>query len=283
MSSFLDPQQLQIYLMSLARACVWLLILAFIFVPLEGLFALRPRKFFHKRLGQDLAYYFISTLVPAMLLASPLAFAAWAAHGLMPWPLQRLVAAMPVWQRVLAGVLIGEFGFYWGHRLSHEIPFLWRFHSIHHSAEQVYFLVSARAHPFDNVFVRLCGLLPVYILGIASPLTPAGGMAAALIIVFMTVWGFFIHSNMRARLGPLEWVFATPAFHHWHHTLSDHKDHNYAANLPLMDWLFGTFYLPAHWPAVYGTDTPVAAGLTGQLLDPLTPGAMPVQRRSIAP
>jgi sterol desaturase/sphingolipid hydroxylase (fatty acid hydroxylase superfamily) len=275
--SFLDHQHLLALGMTLARASVWLLLLVFIFVPLERLFALRPRAFFRKSLITDLAYYFIANVVPAMLMATPIALAAWFAQRYIPW--QSAVAAWPVWVRVLLGALVAETGFYWGHRLTHQIPLLWRFHSIHHSAEEIYFLISARGHPFDNAFVRLCGIVPVYILGLASPLTPEGGVVSALIILFMVIWGFFIHSNLRVRLGPLEWLIATPAFHHWHHTREDHKDHNFAANLPVMDWLFGTMYLPAKWPAVYGTDTPVASSLTGQLLDPLT-GDVPSSAKS---
>ncbi len=280
MPSFLDPQQLVAMAMTAARAAAWLLVIMLVFVPLETLFAVRPRKFFRKALLQDFGYYFIASLIPGLLIATPLALAAVAGHALVPWHVQTAIAAWPLWLRVAAGVLIGEFGFYWGHRLTHAVPVLWRFHAIHHSAEHVYFLTSARGHPLDNAFTRLCGLVPIAALGIASPLTPQGGMTAALIVLVMTMWGFFIHSNFRVRLGPLEWLVSTPAFHHWHHTKSDHKDRNFASNLPLFDWLFGTFYLPSHWPETYGTETAVPATLAGQLLDPLMPGAMQTPERS---
>ena len=70
--------------------------------------------------------------------------------------------------------MAGEIGYYWGHRWSHEIPFLWRFHSIHHSAEEIDFLVNTRAHPFDMVFGRFCGLVPMYVLGLGGPVGPVG-------------------------------------------------------------------------------------------------------------
>ena len=84
-----------------------------------------------------------------------------------------------------------------------------------------------------------------------------------------------IHANVRWRLGPLEEVISSPAFHHWHHTLEDHKDHNYSSMLPVMDRVFGTFYLPKAWPADYGTSTPMPHTLAGQILDPFAPTPTP--------
>jgi len=250
---------------------VWLLLLALIFLPLERLFAIHPKKFFRKALAQDLGYYFINSLVPGLLLTFPLSLAALGARAIVPFRMQIAVAAWPLWQRVVVGFVVGEIGFYWGHRWTHEIPFLWRFHSVHHSAEHVYFLTSSRAHPLDSVFVRLCGLIPAYILGVASPLTPTGSLVPVLIVLVATIWGFFIHSNLRWRLGPLEWLIATPAFHHWHHTLGEPRDRNYASMLPWMDRIFGTFYLPRHWPLSYGTDTKLPRSLGRQLVYPLLP------------
>jgi len=259
------------FLMNVVRLTVWLVLLTVIFLPLERLFAVQPQEFFRKALAQDIGYYFISGLVPAMLLALPLSLVGWGVHALVPYGLQVAVAVRPLWQRIVAGLVVGEIGFYWGHRWAHEIPFLWRFHSIHHSAEHIYFLISSRAHPIDNVFIRLCGLIPAYILGVASPLTPTGSLVPVLIVLAATMWGFFIHSNLRWRLGPLEWLIATPGFHHWHHTLGEPRDRNYASMLPWMDWIFGTLYLPKTWPSAYGIDAKLPGSLAGQLIYPVLP------------
>ena len=134
------------------------------------------------------------------------------------------------------------------------------------------FLVNSRAHPVDMVFTRLCGLIPLYVVGLAGP--GAGGSAVpALVVVIGTLWGFFIHANLRWRLGPLEWLAATPAFHHWHHTRTDHIDRNYASMLPVMDRVFGTYYLPRQWPDAYGTETPMPPSLGGQLIAPWRAGS----------
>lgn len=259
-------------LIRLASVCTWLVLLAVIFPPLEWLFAVRPQRFFRKGLIQDVGYYFINSFVPSLCLAVPLALVASGAHAVLPYRLQAAVATWPLWQRLLAALVVGEVGFYWGHRWMHEVPFLWRFHAFHHSATHVYFLVSARAHPLDETFVRLCGIIPTYVLGLASPLTPTGNLVPALIVIVAQAWGYFIHSNLRLRLGPLEWLISTPGFHHWHHTLGGLRDRNYASMLPFMDMIFGTYHTPwKQWPATYGIEATLPDSLGGQLMYPLSP------------
>jgi sterol desaturase/sphingolipid hydroxylase (fatty acid hydroxylase superfamily) len=93
-----------------------------------------------------------------------------------------------------------------------------------------------------------------------------------LIMLIGTLWGFFIHANLRWRFGWLELLVSTLAFHQWHHTNDVHVNRNYASMLPVMDKLFGTWYAPKQqWPAKYGIDGTMAPGLVGQLLQPFEP------------
>jgi sterol desaturase/sphingolipid hydroxylase (fatty acid hydroxylase superfamily) len=167
------------------------------------------------------------------------------------------------------GLVAGEIGYYWGHRWSHEIPFLWRFHSIHHSAGEVDFLVNTRAHPLDMVFGRFCGLVPLYVLGLGGPAATSGSLVPVVVTLIGTVWGFFIHANLRWRFGPLEWLVSTPAFHHWHHTLNGPINRNYSSTLPWLDRIFGTHHLPREWPDEYGIKAKVPDSLVEQLAYPL--------------
>ncbi|KHA79165.1 sterol desaturase [Janthinobacterium lividum] len=249
------------------RLVLWLVLLAVIFVPLERFVGERHAGRSRTELFSDLGFYFISSLLPAALLAAPLALIAVAGQRLLPDAIPAALSALPLWGKILLGLLIGEVGTYWGHRLSHEIPWLWRYHAVHHSTEQLYFLANTRTHPVDMVVTRLFGLTPLYLLGLAGP-SAAGSAAPVLLLLIGTVWGFFIHANLRWRFGPLEWLVATPAFHHWHHSKFEHINRNYASTLPVLDRLFGTYHLPRAWPAACGIEAAMPQTLAGQLAAP---------------
>jgi sterol desaturase/sphingolipid hydroxylase (fatty acid hydroxylase superfamily) len=262
--------QLPGFALDVLRLSIWLLLLMMVFVPLERLFAVNPQKVLRKSFGVDLGYYFLNNLVPKALLVFPMAWFAWGLHSIVPSGLHSWVAAMPLWMRLAAALVVGEVGYYWGHRWTHEIPLLWRFHSIHHSAEQIDWLVNTRAHPLDLVFVRLCSFVPLIALGLAQPtMGKSLDVVPLMILMIGTLWGFFIHANLRWRFGWLGLVVSTPAFHHWHHTNDEHVNKNYASMLPVMDALFGSWYMPKkQWPTKYGIDGTMAPGLAGELVQP---------------
>ena len=74
---------------------------------------------------------------------------------------------------------------------------------MHHSAEQLDFLVNTRLHPIDLVWSRMIMLTPIFALGLANPVRFSDGLIAATILLSGSMWGYFIHSNVRWRLGPL--------------------------------------------------------------------------------
>jgi sterol desaturase/sphingolipid hydroxylase (fatty acid hydroxylase superfamily) len=266
------------FAMNALRVCVLLAIIVAVFAPLEHFFAVRPAKLFEKGWSVNLGWYFFNSLVTTLILAPPAALIAWAVHAVLPGSVTSAAAGLPMWARMIAAMVVGEIGFYWGHRWSHEIPLLWRFHAVHHSAVHINFLVNARGHPVDMIFTRLCGITLLFATGLASPVGPNPTLVPTLVLFIGSLWSFFIHANLRWRLGPFEEIIASPAFHHWHHTFEDHKDHNYSSMLPFVDRLFGTFYLPKTWPAEYGTSTPMPDTLIGQLMEPLGPSPPPGAR-----
>jgi sterol desaturase/sphingolipid hydroxylase (fatty acid hydroxylase superfamily) len=235
------------------RLGLWLILLTVIFVPLERLAGAHKAQAGQRELLANLAFYFINSLLPALLLATPLALLAVAAQRVIPHAVPASLAQLPLGVRLLVALVIGEIGFYWGHRLSHQLPWLWRFHAVHHSAEHMYFLVNTRAHPVDIIVTRLFGLAPLYALGLAG--ASASGMATPVFVILIgTFWGFLIHADIRWRCRPVEWLIATPVFHHWHHSRIEHINRNYASMLPLLDRVFGTLHLPNEWPSAYGID-----------------------------
>jgi sterol desaturase/sphingolipid hydroxylase (fatty acid hydroxylase superfamily) len=264
------------YLLEVGATAGWLALLVVIFVPLEQLCAVHPGKIWRKQAGVDLAWYFINSLLPAAILSTPLALLARALDGMNPGGFYTAVAAWPFWVKLPLMLLVNDIGAYWGHRALHAWPVLWRFHAVHHSAEQMDWLVNTRAHPFDMVFMRLSGLTPVYLLGLAQTTGAHAYQPVAILIFFGTLWTFFIHANIRVRLGAAEWLVSSPAFHHWHHTKDEHRDRNFAFVFPFIDRIFGTAWLPKYWPPDYGIDTEISPTLTGQFFDPLEAAREPV-------
>jgi len=252
------------------RLGIWLVLLVAIFVPLERLFTLHPARIWRPQTGVDLVWYFLNSLLPAAIIAFPLALLAGVLHGIDPGGFYTFMAHLPLWIRILLMLVITDLGAYWYHRASHAYPVLWRFHAIHHSAEHIDWLVNTRAHPVDLVLTRLAGFVPIYLLGLAQVNNGRLDTAVVLVTIFGTIWTFFIHANIRWRLGPLEWLISSPAFHHWHHTNDEHRDRNFASIFPLIDRIFGTAWLPRYWPPVYGIDGKVPPTFNGQLLEPLT-------------
>jgi hypothetical protein len=256
------------FLLSLAQAGSWLALLCLVLVPLERLWPVRRQPVLRPGILVDLGYYFLNSLLPALLLSLPVAALAWAVHRVVPYRVHAIAGELPFWARAVAGLVVGDLAYYWAHRMMHTVPWLWRFHAVHHSAEAVDFLVNTRVHPVETVVSRLSGLVPLYVLGLTGG---AGAESLPLLVAIVLVgrgWGFFIHANLRCDLGPLGWILSTPAFHQWHHAFAP-ADRNYASMLPWLDRLFGTYHMPkGAYPDRYGIDSVVAADLPSQLVEP---------------
>lgn len=269
---------------TLAALCLWFVLLFIVFVPLERGFARVRLPVRRRGFGIDVVYFFLSGVLPKLLLVIPLGYIAAGVHRWMPSDYYQAVAQWPIALRIGAALIVGDIGAYWGHRWSHDIAFLWRFHIIHHSAEQIDWLVNTRGHPIDLTFTRLCSLAPIYALGLAQPMASGYDMVPVIVVLAGTFWGFLIHANVRWRFGAAEQIVSTPAFHHWHHANDSPATvyQNFAPLFPWVDRVFGTLHLPpAQWPSRFGTDTTIASGIVKQLIDPLWVRRRPVGAQPI--
>ena len=145
----------------------------------------------------------------------------------------------PVWVQLLIALIIGDLGYYWVHRLAHTVPLFWRFHALHHSSECLHVLASGRTHPLNAIAVYAGQFLPLVLLGVPAHVL-------ALLAVFTSAHGMLQHANARFCLGWVNWVFAGPELHRWHHsTLWEASRTNYGSNLILWDLVFRTRFLPS--------------------------------------
>lgn len=244
---------LEHYLRTAMSLFVWLVLLTAIFVPLERLAGRHRQTTLRPQMLADLAYFFMTGLIPTLVLAMPMAVIGATGRQIVPEAYTLWIIGLPIWLQILVALAIGEFGFYWGHRLMHEVPWLWRFHATHHEPQRMDWLINTRAHPVDIIFTRMFGLTLVNIAGFGSPGAGSGSLVPVIVLIIGTFWGFFIHANLNVSLPWFEQLLSTPRFHHWHHSRDEQVNRNYASVLPIYDRMFGTFHLPAKaWPPSYG-------------------------------
>lgn len=149
------------------------------------------------------------------------------------WP-----TGWPLAAQVALACVIAEFFDYWGHRLLHRVPALWRFHAIHHSARRVYWLNATRTHPGELLVRGLFGAVPLAVLGV-------GELVFAYTMVLGRVAGLFQHANIDFHLGPFAWIFSIGDLHRWHHSRDrSEADRNYGNSFIFWDAIFGTRFLP---------------------------------------
>lgn len=142
----------------------------------------------------------------------------------------------PMWAQASLGVVAAEFGLYWAHRISHEWPLFWRLHAIHHSVRRLWVINTGRFHFMDSVWKILLGMGVLLSLGAPLEVVQWTSIVTAYV-------GVLTHCNVEMRFGWLDYIFATPGVHRWHHSMNlDEGDMNYGENVVIWDLLFGTYY-----------------------------------------
>jgi sterol desaturase/sphingolipid hydroxylase (fatty acid hydroxylase superfamily) len=153
-----------------------------------------------------------------------------------------------VWTWITALLLV-DFLYYWFHRSSHRISFVWATHIVHHQSEELNLAVALRQSWLQGLF-SLAFYFPLATLGFPIQVTLTA-------IALDTIGQFWFHTRAIGRMGPLEWVLNTPSHHRVHHGRNPkYLDRNYGGVLIIWDRLFGTFTREEEEP-VYGIVKPL--------------------------
>ena len=206
-----------------------------IFAAIEKLFPLyKGQTIFRKEWQTDMTHFAVNHFIIGLALLT----VNFCIHRLFGWMANESVRgftqAIPLLPQLLLCILVADLVQYWTHRAYHEVPFLWRFHAVHHSAKTMDWLAGSRQHMLELIWTRVGVLGALYVLGFDK----------SVMDIYIIIVGFqavFNHANVHLPWGPLGYLIVTPDFHHWHHSSDDVAiDRNYAAHYAFIDRLFGT-------------------------------------------
>ncbi len=224
----------------------WLLGLSLGCWLLEILFPWRKdQPLFRKDFWLDGFYMFFNFFLFSLIAYNALSMVAvHAFNDFLAWfGLRNLVAieihSWPVWAQLLLLLVLRDFIDFHVHRLLHRVPWLWEFHKVHHSVEQMGFAAHLRYHWMETVVYRTLEYLPLSMIGF--------GINDFLIVhIFALAIGHLNHSNIPLSWGPLRYLLNSPAMHIWHHAkyIPSKYGVNFGLTFSVWDFIFGTAYWP---------------------------------------
>lgn len=237
---------------------------AIIFIFLEKVFPkYKDQVILRQEWKLDFLYFSINHLLITFLLIIGNFFVystfSWAFHS----DFQDWIKSLHISIQVIILFISADFVLYWTHRFFHKIPRFWKFHAVHHSVETMDWMAGSRNHLFQTIVDRCLVLVPLTLIG-------ADKQALDLYISIAAFQAVWIHSNVDINIGFIKYFIVTPQYHHWHHSSQQPAlDTNFSAHTPLFDKLFFTYHMPfEHWPAHYGTTSPLPKTFFGQFLYP---------------
>ncbi len=253
----------------------WLLLISGFVFALERLFPWRPRQeAMRDDLHQDLFWMVFNTQFLSWMLAIAATHTvSWlnstVLHLGLPSPESLgLISNWPWWRQFIVFFVLKDFLEWNIHRWLHVVPWLWRFHRLHHSSERLDWASTFRAHWGELVIYKLVVYLPLVVLGVGESVIFA-------ILVLSLLIQELIHANLSWDWGPLRFVFNSPRLHAWHHAVEMHGrgGQNFSINLAIWDWLFRTVYWPTkgETPQVFGFEgmADYPKSIWGRLKEPL--------------
>ena len=139
----------------------------------------------------------------------------------------------------LVYLVVFDLLYYCLHRAQHQVPWLWRFHMVHHSDTNTSATTVGRHHWLEEFFRLFIITWPlIFLMGGTSNMP-------LWVSLFMLLNGIFMHWNVAFRFGALEKYIITPAYHRIHHSIEErHYDKNFGVFTQLWDYVFATRYLP---------------------------------------
>ena len=141
---------------------------------------------------------------------------------------------LPTWLVWPLTFIVIDFIYYWYHRCSHRIRFLWAVHMNHHSSEEMNFSVALRQPWFGPLTkVPFFAVMPLF--GFDPIITAIAGAVS-------TLYGLLTHTKWVNKLSFLEYILITPSHHRVHHGSNENYiDKNYGNLLIIWDKIFGTY------------------------------------------
>jgi sterol desaturase/sphingolipid hydroxylase (fatty acid hydroxylase superfamily) len=246
-----------------------LMVMTLVFVPLERLWPRHPEQSTFRPEWTTDAFYFLATHLPAQLTTFAILLPATFATKWFAIPvLMETVGGLPFIIQFPLAIFAADLFQYTIHRAFHQFSFLWPFHAVHHSIKTMDWIAGSRSHFVDILITRGLILIPMTLLGFSQEV-----MAGYL--VFVAFHATFCHTDFRPRTRWIEPYFVTCRYHHWHHAADqDAIDVNFAIHFPVIDRLFGTYYLPKDaWPEKYGLiDSSMPPGFFRQFIFPFKRG-----------
>ena len=227
----------------------WLIILSLIVWGLEVVFPWRKNQsVFRKDFFLDAFYMFFNFYIFKLIIF--IAFSNVTAQlftDLIGGDLSKLylinIQQFPVWAQIAVFFLVTDFIQWFVHVNLHKFDFLWKFHKVHHSVEEMGFAAHLRYHWMENVFYTPMKYIVVILIGNFQP------EHAFLVYYIAIAIGHLNHANIRLTYGPLKYVLNNPAMHIWHHAYTLPKDRqkgvNFGISLSIWDYIFRTNYIPS--------------------------------------
>jgi sterol desaturase/sphingolipid hydroxylase (fatty acid hydroxylase superfamily) len=173
------------------------------------------------------------------------------------------LAGLSFWSQLVVYLVGLDAMLYVSHRAFHTAS-LWRYHAVHHSPEHLDWTSARRFHPVETALHFALPDCILLALGIAPEIF-------LIVAPYNVAHSALVHANLDWSFGPFKYVLAGPVFHRWHHTdVERGGSKNFAPTFPVIDLLFGTFYMPAGvLPDEYGVDDKAFPDdFSGQLVYP---------------